>query len=224
MNTDMPNEENKLSEKESLDLIASMISKAKNSYHETGIGPILWGSVISFCSLVTYCQIRFQFNLPFDIWILTLVAIVPQILIVAKEKKLNKVRTYDDTVMDYVWTCFGISIFLLIFINANLIYQLNLLFEDYYKSTGKHPAFNYNNFATSFFLLLYGIPTIITGGYRKFKPMLIGGIICWVCAVVSIYTPVEWDMLLTAFAAISAWLIPGIILWKDYKKRKTGNV
>ena len=61
-----------LTEKESLELISQMINKAKNSYHDSGIGPILWGSVIALCSLVTFLQIRFDFPLPFDIWYLTL--------------------------------------------------------------------------------------------------------------------------------------------------------
>ncbi len=220
----MANEEKNLSEKESLDLIASMISKAKNSYHDTGIGPILWGSVITVCSLVTYFQIVFDFKLPFDIWILTLVAVIPQILIVSKEKKLNKVRTYDETVMDYVWTCFGISIFLLIFININVFNKLHPVFAEYARLTGKEPAYGYNTFSTSLFLLLYGFPTIITGGYRKFKPMLYGGILCWICSVAAVYTPLAWDMLLTALSAIGAWLIPGIILWKKYKKSRQANV
>ena len=60
-----------LTEKESLELISQMINKAKNSYHDSGIGPILWGSVIALCSLVTFLQIRFDFPLPFDIWYLT---------------------------------------------------------------------------------------------------------------------------------------------------------
>lgn len=220
----MANEEKNLSEKESLDLIASMISKAKNSYHDTGIGPILWGSVITICSLVTYFQIKYDFRLPFDIWLLTLVAVVPQMFIVSKEKKINKVRTYDETVMDYVWTCFGISIFLLIFININIVNKLNPVFEEYIRSTGHRADYNYSGFSTSLFLLLYGIPTIITGGYRKFKPMLYGGILCWVCCVVSVFTTVEWDMLLTALSAMGAWFIPGIILWKKYKKSRQANV
>lgn len=217
-------EEQKMTEKESLELISKMINKAKNNYHDSGIGPILWGSVITLCSLVTYFQIRFQFKLPFDIWLLTLIAIVPQVLIVAKEKKNNKVRSYDDHIMDAVWMCFGISIFLLIFINANIVKQLNPVFQTYIDVKGTRPEFNYSSFITSFFLLLYGIPTIITGSCRGMKPMLYGGIICWICSIISVYTKIEWDMLLTAFSAICAWLIPGIILWSRYKKMRTTNV
>ncbi len=149
---------------------------------------------------------------------------MPQVLIVAKEKKNNKVRSYDDHIMDAVWMCFGISIFLLIFINANIVKQLNPVFQTYIDVKGTRPEFNYSSFITSFFLLLYGIPTIITGSCRGMKPMLYGGIICWICSIISVYTKIEWDMLLTAFSAICAWLIPGIILWSRYKKMRTTNV
>ena len=55
----MEQEENKLTEKESLALIATMINKAKDSYHDTGIGAIMWGAVIAICSLVKLSEIRF---------------------------------------------------------------------------------------------------------------------------------------------------------------------
>ena len=32
-----------MTEQESLSLISEMINKAKTSYHDSGIGPILWG-------------------------------------------------------------------------------------------------------------------------------------------------------------------------------------
>jgi hypothetical protein len=220
----MSDEKTTLSEKESLDLIASMINKAKNSYHDTGIGPMLWGAVIAVCSLVTYCEIKLDFKLPVDIWFLTLVAIIPQIYIGAKESKLKKVKTYDDRVMDYIWICFGISIFILSFINATIFQHLKPVFEQYVKATGSNPSFQFSSFSSSFFLLLYGFPTIITGGYRKFRPMLWGGILCWVCCVVSVFTNTQWDMLLMALSAVGAWLIPGIILWNKYQQGRKQHV
>lgn len=220
----MAEEENKLTEQESLLLIQQMINKAKNSYHDTGIGPILWGSVISFCSLVTFFQIKYQFSLPFDIWLLTLIAIVPQVFIAIKEGRTSKVKGYNDTVMDMVWISFGIAIFLLIFINANIVKALNPVFQTYIDIKGTKPEFNYSSFSTSFFLLLYGIPTIITGTCRNMRPMLYGGIICWICCIISVYTKIEWDMLLTATAAIAAWLIPGIIIRNKFIKNRQANV
>jgi uncharacterized protein with PQ loop repeat len=220
----MANEQELTGEK-SLDIIQQMINKAKNSYHDSGLGPILWGSVITICSLVTFFEITTGKELPFDIWLLTLIAVVPQIFIVVKERRLNKVRPYDETMMDYVWTCFGISVFLLIFINTNVVQKLNPVFQKYIDVVGARPDFNFSSFIASYFLLLYGIPTIITGGCRKFKPMLYGGILCWVCCIVSVFTKGDIDMLLTALSAISAWLVPGIILRQQHLKRmKETNV
>ena len=220
----MNEKENKLSEKESLLLISQMINKAKNSYHDTGIGPILWGSVISVCSLVTFFKIKYQFDLPFDIWLLTLIAIIPQVFIAVKEGRASKVKGYDDRIMDAVWICFGISIFLLIFINQTIINELNPVFQTYTDVKGTKPPFNYSSFSTSFFLLLYGIPTIITGTCKNMRPMFYGGIVCWICCVISVYTTTEWDMILTAIAAMSAWLIPGIIIRNNFLNNRKANV
>ncbi len=217
-------EQNKMTEKESLQLISQMINKAKNSYHDTGIGPILWGSVITICSLVTYFRIKYNFSLPFDIWLLTLFALVPQIFIAVKESRINKVKGYDDKVIDYLWISFGVSIFMLSFINAGIIKGLNPVFKFYIDSKGTRPAEDYGSFMSSFFLMLYAIPTFVTGACRNMKPMLFGGIICWICCIISVYTKIDWDMLLTAIAAICAWLIPGIILFSKYKKPKAVNV
>lgn len=213
-----------MTEQESLLLIQQMINKAKNSYLDSGIGPILWGSVIAVCSLVTFFRIKYNFDLPFDIWLLPLVAIIPQIYIAFKQNRTNKVKGYDDKIIDYVWICFGISIFLLIFINANIVKHLNPVFQTYIDVKGSRPDFTYSNFSNSFFLLLYGIPTIITGSGRNMKPMFYGGIVCWICCVISVYTKIEGDMLLTAVAAIAAWLIPGIILRSQFIKRNSINV
>ena len=215
--------QDKMSEQDSLRLIEQMIHKAKNSYHDKGIGPMLWGSVITFCSLVTFCRIQFNFKLPFDIWLLTLAAIIPQIIISSKEKRQRKVKSYNDDAMDYIWMCFGIAIFLLVHINTNLVEVLNTVFKDYRALGGKAPAFNYYDYSSAMMLLLYGMPTIITGGIMKFKPMLYGGILCWVCCVVTVYTSIKVDLLLTALSATCAWLIPGIILWRRYKKGQTCN-
>jgi hypothetical protein len=220
----MATEEKPLSEKESLELIASMINKAKNSYHEKGIGPVLWGSIITLCSLVTFLQIQYDFELPFDIWLLTLFALVPQVYLSIKGKKLRKTKSYNDDAIDYVWICFGVAIFLLIHINSNLVTVLNNVFTDYRSLGGKAPDFNYFNYSSAMMLLLYGIPTVITGGIMRFKPMLYGGILCWVCCVISVYTDLKIDMLLTALAATFAWLVPGIILWRRYKKGIACNV
>jgi uncharacterized protein with PQ loop repeat len=208
----MAQPEKQLTEKESLDLIAMMINKAKDSYHDTG-------AIIAVCSLVKLAEIQFDFRLPFDIYWLTILAIVPQIFITIREKKKRKVKTYDDIYMDYLWLGFGISIFLLIFI-TNAIFNVWEPVAYEYSKQPDHSFFSFREFIAPLFLLVYGIPTFVTGAACKFKPMLWGGLLCWTCCIITIYTTIKIDLLLTAFSAVFAWLIPGIIMERDYKKAK----
>lgn len=196
-----------------------MINKAKHSYHDTGWGPIMWGSVIIFCSLFTWAREKFNFTFPFDIWWLTLLAVVPQVIISYRANKGKGAKSYNDIAMDYVWIGFGISIFLLSFANGVIHSEMNKAFSS--KGTGfSYPSQFFFNYQPALFMILYGLPTFITGGIMKFKPMIFGGILCWVCAMASLYTDRETDLLLMAAAALFAWLIPGILINHRCRKRK----
>ena len=190
-------------QQQSLDLINEMINKAKKSYVTKGTASIVWGLIIIICSLVTWAQEHYKFRLGFDIWILTLVALVPQILFSIKESRSRKFTTYEGTSLMYVWMAFGISIFTLsIFTSQNS--QISN--------------------SSCLFMMLYVIPTFITGGITKFKPMVVGGFFCWVAAITSLVTSAEIDLLLLASCGLFAWLIPGIILWGRYKKSVAAHV
>lgn len=213
-------QEKQLTEQESLSLITTMINKAKNSYHDTGISAIMWGSIIAVCSLVRLSEVHFNYKLPFDIYLLTLAAIIPQIIFSIKEKKERKVISYDDTYLDYIWLGFGIAIFLLIHIINNVFGEWGSWANEYRNLTGKQAPFKFSEYVSPLFLMLYGMPTFITGAACKFKPMLWGGIFCWLCCIIAVYTQIKVDLLLTAASAILAWLVPGIIMEKEYRLYK----
>ncbi len=211
--------EKQLTEKESLELITRMINKAKDACHDTGITAIMWGLVIVICSLVRYAELQFNFRLPFDIYMLTYVAVIPQIYFSIREKKRRKVRTYDDRFQDGLWLAFGISIALLIFIVGRLYREWDPVNDQFETLTGT-AGFKLYEYIAAFFLMLYAIPTFVTGMTMKFKPMFWGGILCWVCCIASLFLPVKTDMLLIALSAAGAWLIPGIIMERDYQQAK----
>jgi hypothetical protein len=208
-------------ERESLQLITDMINKTKQSFHDTGFGPIMWGSVITFCSLVTFTCNYLKVNPPFDVWWLTLIALIPQVVYSIRESKRKQAKTYNDIAMDYTWIAFGISVGILTFIINSLAADLIKSIPNYMEVRG---GFRLYNHTTGLHLLLYGIPTFITGGVMKFKPMLIGAIICWAFALISIFTGGQVDMLLLAGGALAAWLVPGILLNNIYRAAKNGNV
>jgi hypothetical protein len=79
--------------------------------------------------------------------------------------------------------------------------------------------------SNSFFLLIYAFPkALATGFIRKFKPMILGGILCMLCFVASLFLNTTFDFLLQAIAVIVSWLIPGLILRNRYVKQQMGNV
>jgi uncharacterized protein with PQ loop repeat len=214
-------EENKpLSERESLALISQMITKAKDSYHDTGMGAMMWGAVIAICSLVRLSEIQFNYRLPFDIYLLTLVAIIPQIFITIREKKERNVKPYDEAFMDYLWLGFGICIFLMIHIINLMANGMQPMFDRYEQLAGERPGFTLYEYIAPLFLVLYGMPTFVTGAACRFRPMLWGGLFCWACSIATVYTAIRIDLLLTAVSAILAWFIPGLIMEKEYRTYK----
>lgn len=195
-------EEQGFSTEQSLQLIQEMIGKAKRSYISKGFAAIVWGALIMLCSLVTWAQEQFKFIIGFDIWLLLLLALIPQIYFGIKERKSKDFVSHDEQTMIFLWAAFTICIFI----------------SSFYNGMYKPQSFS------SLIMMLYGIPTFITGGIFKFKPMILGGIICWVLSIISIYTPDTTDMLLMAACALFAWLVSGIILWDRYKKQQAVNV
>ncbi|MBN8863043.1 MAG: hypothetical protein J0H92_06715 [Sphingobacteriales bacterium] len=216
----MSEKEPVLSEKESLALITAMINKARDVYHETGVSAIMWGALITICALVRYAEYQFGFRLPFDIYLLTIIAVIPQIYMSLREKKTRKVQRYDDVFISNLWLAFGICLALLI-LTVNMAFaSWRPLLEEYKQLTGKTPEFLLGEYVTSLFLMVYGIPTFVTGASCRFRPMMWGGILCWGCAIIAIFTPFRTDLLLTAFSATMAWLIPGIVMERDYRRAK----
>ena len=214
--------EKQLTEQESLLIIQQMINRAKSNFVDSGIGPILWGAVITICSLVQAAKIYYEFEMPFDIWLLALFALVPQVFISINERKERKAKGWDDDILGYVWTCFGIAVFVVNFINNRLSMEVAPAI-DAYRAAG-HEIQSSWSFASCFLLLVFGFPTIITGAARKQRWMLAGGIFCWVSAIVAAFTPTYVDFALMAFAAALSWLIPGIMLRRKYLQQKKANV
>ena len=197
-------EERNISHQESMQIITDMIGKAKQGFHESGISAVLWGSVIGLCGLVNFAETYWHFYIGFNIWLLTLAAIIPQVVISIRESRQRKVLTHIEWAADVVWIVYAISIFALNF---------------YISTVPNVPSL------FSLFLLLYAIPTLACGILYKFKIMMWAGLLCYGFFVISCFTPTVYDMLLNGLAGIFNWLIPGLILRRRiYKKKKAMHV
>lgn len=191
-------EETRMTEKESMELITSMINKAKNNFGERGLLYIIWGWVILFCCIVNFLGVYF-FNYPkaYLVWLVVYLVLIFQIIYLRKIKKSRRARTYTDEINSFVWIVFFICMILAIFMCA---------------------AFEKYEMINPMVLVLYGMPTFLSGIIMKFRPLIIGAICCWVLAIISPFVNLEYQILLIAVAIISAWLIPGYLLQSKFKK------
>jgi hypothetical protein len=194
--------ESTLTGEESLQLITAMISKAKNEFFDTGVSALLWGSVSTFCALVTFANYWLKWAALDYVSFLYVAAVVPQVVIGIREGRERRHKSHEGNLMGGIWLTFGISIFLFSYV------------------VGVYPFSQ----ETSVYLILYGIPTFATGFGRRFRPMIIGGIACWVLAILSTFTPFPYQMLYLATGAQLAWFMPGLILRKCYLQAKRKHV
>lgn len=191
--------EQPFNEKNSLLLIESMINKAKNNFSESGTLYLLWGFVVLICSLVQFIAIYFySYQHAYYIWFLTWLVVIYQMIFLSRKSKKETAKTYTADILKYVWICFVSCMFILIFI---------LLSQQAYKSV--NPAI----------LVLYGMPTFLSGIILKFKPLVAGGLICWLLAMGSVFIPYDFQILFICAAVIAAWIVPGILLRRKFIKQ-----
>jgi len=193
----MNENEKQMSEAESLSIISGMINRAKNRFSETGTLYLLWGWVILVCCVAQFVLLQyFNYQKGYQVWFLTWLAVIYQFIYLAKRKNREKVKTYTDEIIGFVWLTFMICGFIMVFILKQKAYE------------------NIN----PLILVLYGMPTFLSGIILKFRSLIIGGICCWVLALASPFIPLEYHLLLLACAVIAAWIIPGYLLRAKFKK------
>jgi hypothetical protein len=178
-----------------------------------------------------FAELYFHFYIGFDIWLLTLVAFIPQIFISISERKNRKVISHNEAAMNAIWVVYAISMFALVFY-FNIVPGVSdrLLADEGTKIVVSRANGNSYNFhheipsAGSLLLLMYAIPTFATGLACKFRPMIYASVLCYAFFITSCFTPTAYDMLLNGLAGIFNWLVPGLILRSRFNKEKAINV
>lgn len=197
------NMEQPLNEQASLQIIESMINKAKNNFSESGTLYLVWGIAVIVCSLAQFIAIQyFQLEKAYYAWSVTWLVFIYQAIFLARKKRIEKVKTYTDEILGYVWICFIACFFVFMF-----ILQYNRAFHLIY------PAI----------LVVYAIPTFLSGIILKVKLLIIGGISCWALALASSFIPGPYHLLLISLAVLLAWIIPGLYMRNKFLKENARN-
>lgn len=183
-----------LTEQKSIEIIEDMIHKAKKQFSDDGFMLMLWGWLVFVAAIGHYLLLQTHYEYPFITWGLMPVGGIISAVWGIKQKK-KPYKSYTDSVMSYTWTAFGISLFIVLIMMDKL--QLHT-----------YP----------FVLILYAVPTFISGRVIKHKPLIFGAVSCWILSVISFFQPFDIQLLLLAVGIILAYIIPGHLLRKEYLK------
>lgn len=195
--------EKEFTPQQSLALINEMINQVKHRYSEDGAMYLLWGWLVFACSVTQFVLVHFvRFERHYLVWMLTWLAVIYQLFYFNRKRRQRRVKTYTNHIVSFVWLTFVILLFLVGFLIGRL---------------QGDPALYYS-IVNPCLLALYGMPTFLTGIIIRFKPLVAGGIGCWILSIIAPFIYWDYQLLLVSVAMVIAWIIPGHLLRSRYKK------
>jgi len=181
---------------DSLKHINAMIREARHGLNDNGHLFLLWGWVIFCCAMFQFMAYRFQWmDKPFLAWLITLPTLLYQLIFITRKRKTHRVKTFVHRMLASIW---------LVFVVMLLMLWYTLIFR------GEYSLFY------TIILMLYGMPTILSGVVLKERALIWGGVWCFILSVVSVHAEIYLMLLLVALAVLGAWIIPGYIIRNKY--------
>lgn len=176
---------------ESLAIIRTMIEATKASIKDSSHYFLLWGWATMIGCIIQYVLLNIvHYKHHYYAWFITLVALVIHFVFIIRDSKTESVKTYISQANSYLWMAIGFSFMVLAFIFSRIGWQ----------------------YSFPFYILFYGLGTSVSGALLQFKPMVLGGASCFIFAAVAAYIPYDLQILLTAFAILVSYIIPGYLL------------
>ncbi len=196
----MEHVEKEMTSEESLRIITEMIQTAKSGIKDNGFFYLLWGWLVFIACVSQYFFLYVVYNqynwLAWAI-LMPLGGVVSTLYGIRLGRK-EKVKTYLDQFMSYVLIAFLMSLFTVLF----------------YTARTNNPALGY-----PLIMMVYGAWLFISGGALKFKPLVIGGCINWVLALISMFLDFQWQLVMLALAVLLGYIIPGHLLKANHKEQ-----
>lgn len=190
--------EPEFSPEQSLKLISSMIETTKNSLNDSSPYFLLWGWSATLACIGQYVlKVWFHYARHYDVWFIVPLVLVLHFILVIRDRRKKRVKTFIDQAGSYLWIAIGLSFFSLAFVNTNLGWE--------------HSYF--------FYSILYGIGTFVSGGLIKFKPLIWGGVSCFLITIISTFLQPDLQILMLALALFTSYLIPGYLLRYKFRKQ-----
>lgn len=179
---------------ESLEIIQQMIYKTQKNYSNDSFYFIFWGWLVLITALAHFVLLQWIPEKAGLVWSLMIVGGIVSTLYGAKQNKIQKVKTHLDTYIHYLWIALGLAMVVVLAMSPKL-------------EMHTYPVI----------ILLYGIGTFVSGGLLNFKPLIIGGCICFILSIIAFMVSFQIQLLLIASAMLVSYIIPGHLLKGKFK-------
>ena len=190
-------EDKDLSPEESLQLINSMIGKARTRFTDNSFYYLLWGwLVIAACVLHYWFALEQVIENPSLAWLLMFVGAIVSMISGARQGKKAKVSHYTDKLYMWLWISIGAAMVIVIINGQFLNFQMVPLM-----------------------LMLAGVGTFVSGAMMRLKVLQFGAICLWSMSIFAFQLN-EIDQLAAMAAGIAVgYLLPGYVMKSNYKKQ-----
>jgi hypothetical protein len=195
------NESMGFSHEDGLKTIYAMITSTRNTIGENYLYYILWGYLVGLACISEYILIRLvQYERHYMVWpVLMGLGMALSGVLTLRRQKTSTHRTFIGNIMNYLWGGWVISLLIIMYFatrlqNYDLILPLTMV--------------------------MYGMGIFVSGGVISYRPLIIGGVISWIAALVAYFQPYNIQLLLTTVTVIVSYIIPGHMLRIEAKKQK----
>lgn len=182
---------NSLSPQQSLEIITSMVRQAQGNISKNSFYFLLWGWVITLCNFGMYYFFKFSAYKAYApmVWILCIPAAIITAIYGARQSQSPNPITHLEKINMWLWIGLMLCIFPVWMFGAKINWMINAVV-----------------------FLPIGLCTFVSGIILRFKPLLVGGVLLWLCSVICfVVGPVE-QYVVGGIAMILGYLVPGYML------------
>lgn len=191
--------ERHITEKESLSIIQSMLSKTQLGVRDNGFMFLLWGWLVFLGAMIHYIPMMLMDSsiggLAWPV-LMSIGGVVSAIYGIRKGKQ-EQVRTYAHQMLRLTTLCMGVGIAFTI--------TFGILFTTWPVTYG-------------FLMLVYGTWLFMSGGILEFRPLQVGGVVNWVLGAITFFVPEPHELPMIALAVLLGYIIPGYMLKAKFNK------
>jgi len=193
----MEQKEKQLTQEESLRIIQEMIAAAKNDVKGDAFIFLLWGWLVFIASTAQFVMIEMGYITNSSlVWMLMPLGGIVTIIYSMRKGKRDKTKTNVTESLKATWIAFSAAMLIMLFCSSMGWSQLM-------------PCIT----------VLYGVGLFLSGSAMQFKPLIYGGIFCWICAVAGFKIGESpYILLIVALAVLGGYIVPGYLLKMSNKK------